>query len=932
LLDRYVAVDLETTGLNPGLDSIIEVGLVKVSGREIIDTFHTLVMPAVKLPFFVQKLTGIEERMLEGAPWIDSIRGHIAAFIEGENLLGHNAGFDVGFIESALGRPINNPIYDTLELSRIMMPSAKSYRLMQLCKAAGLRTEAIHRAMEDAMAVIKLFEYLSNSVCGLDGHLIVYLESLLKKAGSPWGGLLSGYAGISLGNHFLHRVRENYNQDQSSIYENSEPWGYVAPEEVRRFTSLDGALSRNLPSYEYRPQQEEMACEVARAFNEKKFLLVEAGTGTGKSISYLLPSLLWVAGGGPRVVISTRTINLQDQLWFKDIPQLMRCLGVNVKTVLAKGRSNYLCRRRWDSALSEGLWSDQEARFYARVLVWVNETKSGDKVELNLNHQEEEAWQNICAESENCMGFRCRHFSGSCFVVRARREAESSGLVITNHALLFSDIKTGNMVLPSYGPLIIDEAHHLEDAATEQLGRQVSRSDIRRWLQSAARIVLKSWEVIPPTDSERWMHSLISLREEINGLRMTSEEFFSLLKSYIYRQVPLNEGEHHTFRIKNDYFCGDTPGLPWGEFENLIYRIKTVISGFRKITVLMQAWELENDSWGDRLKDFLTLTGKGEELLDNLQFVFRCSNDSFVYWISVYGQGDWYSLSMSSSPVRVGELLYDSLFSGKESVIMTSATLTTNGSFDFFAERVGIDRVSVAKVVKKNIESPFLYESQSLLCVVNDLPLQGAGADRLYAKRISSSLEELILAVGGKTLVLFTSHRVLREVYGIVKASMEDKDIAVLGHNMDGNRSRLVEEFMRTERAVLMGSASFWEGIDIPGEALTSVIIVKLPFPSPSSPVIEARVEDLEQNGRSSFYEYYLPLAVIRFKQGFGRLIRSESDRGVVVVLDRRIIEKGYGKQFLNSLPVEGHFRGDTRGVANKIQHWMNSSTGRGDL
>jgi len=926
LLDRYVAIDLETTGLNPDLDSIIEVGLVKVSGGEIIDTLHTLVLPPVKLPLFIKRLTGIQDHMLEDAPRIDSIRGHIAAFIEGENLLGHNAGFDVGFVESALGRVIGNPIYDTLELSRVIMPSAKSYRLAQLCKVAGIKTEAIHRALEDAMAVIKLFDHLSRSVCGLDGHSIAYLESLLKKARSPWGVMLSGYTGISLGDHFYQRGRENYNQDQYRVYENSEPWGHVAPEEIRGIISSGGALSRSLPLYEYRPQQEEMACEVARAFNEKKLLMVEAGTGTGKSISYLLPSLLWVAGGGPRVVISTKTVNLQDQLWFKDIPQLMRCLGLNVKSVLAKGRSNYLCRRRWDSILSEGLWTEQEARFYARVLVWVNETKSGDKVDLNLTHQEEEAWHNICAESENCMGFRCRHFSGQCFVSRSRREAESSGLIITNHALLFSDIKTGNMVLPTYGPLIIDEAHHLEDVATEQLGRQVSRSDLRRWLSRSARTVLKSWETVPPTDSDRWMQNLISMREEINGLRTISEEFFTLLKSYICGKGVLNEGEHQTFRIKSDTFCGDIPGVPWGEFENLIFRIKTVIGGLRKIIGLIQTWELENDSWGDKLKDFVVLAGKGEELLDNLQFIFRCNDDSFVYWISVSGQGEWYSLSMSSSPVRVGELLYDSLFSGKESVVMTSATLTTNGSFDFFTERVGIERVAGLKVVKKNIESPFSYDRQSLLCVVNDLPLQGAGADRIYIKQISSALEKLILAVGGKTLVLFTSHRVLREVYGLVKAAIEDKDIAVLGHNMDGNRSRLVEEFKRTERAVLMGSASFWEGIDIPGEALTSVIIVKLPFPSPSSPVIEARVEDLEQNGRSSFYEYYLPMAVIRFKQGFGRLIRSESDRGVVVVLDRRVIEKGYGRQFLNSLPVEGHYKGDTVDVAKKIQKWMNNT------
>ncbi|MHB8157030.1 MAG: ATP-dependent DNA helicase, partial [Desulfocucumaceae bacterium] len=309
-------------------------------------------------------------------------------------------------------------------------------------------------------------------------------------------------------------------------------------------------------------------------------------------------------------------------------------------------------------------------------------------------------------------------------------------------------------------------------------------------------------------------------------------------------------------------------------------------------------------------------------------FIYNCSDDSFVYWITIGGQGEGFFATLSAAPVRVGELLYDRLYSSAGPVIMTSATLTTNGSFDFFAERAGVSRVADIKVIKKSIESPFVYERQSLLCLINNLPVQGQEADRKYIKNIGGALEELIITLGGKALVLFTSHKVLREVYSQLKEGLEEKGISTLGHNIDGNRSRMVEEFIRLDRAVLMGSASFWEGVDIPGDSLTSVVIVKLPFPSPSAPVIEARMEDLAAVGRSAFKEYYLPMAVIRFKQGFGRLIRTEKDRGVVVVLDRRIVDKGYGRQFLHSLPLKDSFRGDLDSVKEKIDQWVNGDDG----
>lgn len=921
-MERYVALDLETTGLNPEWDAIIEIGVIKVENGQVVDSLHSLVRPEKKIPLRIKKLTGIDEEMLAGAPRFAQLEEAVLSFIEGENILGHCIGFDMGFMESSLGKVLPNRRYDTLELARTLIPSASSHSLPDLCSRLGFDT-SFHRAMEDARAVIFLYEHLAESLRRLDGNVLTYLSALFEKAGSQWGGVVSGFGGIGGGLQLFDQYFTPGSEEGREFYRRSAVRGYVDPEEVRGILSGDGVLAKGMPSYESRHGQVEMAVEVARTFNEDRFLLAEAGTGTGKSLAYLVPALIWAAGGGPRVVIATKTINLQDQLWYRDIPMVKECLGIDVKTALAKGRSNYLCLRKWAASLAEGRWTGPEALFYARILVWANETLSGDKIEINLSFQEEEMWINICADSDSCMGSGCRYYPGRCFVARAKREAEASGVIVTNHALLFSDIKTGNMVLPAFGPLVIDEAHHLEDAATEQLGKHVSRGDMRRWLNSSGRLVAKSWETAPPSDQDIWMNCLVSLREEISRLRTTAEEFFAAAGSFVLRERSSAGGEHHSHRIKSGEISGDGYGLPWGELSNLIFRTRTVLEGLRKITGLLSGWAVENESWSEKAKDYIQAVSSGEEMLDCLEFVYGYSDQSFVYWISVSGQGEWRHVSLNASPVRVGELLYDRLYSCAGPVVMTSATLTTNGSFDYFAERVGIDRVAAVKVAKSTIESPFEYERQALLCLVNSLPLQGQEAGRKYLLETGAALEELVMELGGKTLVLFTSHRVLREVYGTIKPSLEEKGISVLGHNIDGNRSRLVEEFVRLENSVLMGTASFWEGIDIPGESLSSVIMVKLPFPSPAAPVIEARMEDLETSGRSSFNDYYLPMAVIRFKQGFGRLIRTEQDRGVVVVLDRRVAEKGYGRHFLGSLPLKSHFRGDLPAVRNKIAEWL---------
>lgn len=926
MLARYVAMDLETTGLDPARDRIIEIGLVKVENGRITDTFQSLIRPHCRLPVKIKRLTGLDDALLATAPDISEILPLVAKFIEGENLLGHNIEFDFRFLEAAMGCPLFNPVYDTLELSRYLLPTAAGYRLSDLCGNLGITVEGCHRAYQDAMAASELYQRLVKILEELDGKTMAFFAALLSRTGSRWGSLVGSVAtgsawhktSFTRSSSVANRIAAHY---RTQIGEE----GYVDPDRAAEYLGPNSILNQALPDYEVRTQQMDMAREVARAFNENRLLLVEAGTGTGKSMAYLVPAILWAASGGPRVVVSTRTINLQEQLLGKDIPLLLKSLKPRIEVALAKGRQNYICWRKWQGIITERSWLPREASFYAKILVWLTTTLQGDRVELNLTGPEQEFWLLICGDSDSCLGPRCRWHAGDCFVARARRKAEAANLIITNHALLFADIKADNRVIPTYGPLIIDEAHHLEDAATEQLGSAVSRVVVGRWLSGVGKAITRLWDVAPPAQDHRWREILARCREERISTRQAAELFFNLLYAAC-APGEFVDGLKASRRLTRDMLYAGTYSLPLAEHSNLLLRLRSLRDILQQIYDLLLSWAAFDDVWESRAADFEYLCKVGEDLIGDIEFNFSCEHENFVYWVEVSGEGEAAFCTLHSAPVRVGELIYKSLFKDKGPVVMTSATLSVNYSFEYYVDRAGLGLVDRDRLMIKQVESPFEYEKQSLLCAVRGLPGQGERPDEDYIKMLVQIVKDFVAVTGGRTLILFTSHRVLRETYHKLKPLLEELDICLLGHNIDGGRFRLVEEFKKTERAVLLGAASFWEGVDIPGEALSCVIIVKLPFVAPSVPVIESRMEEIERKGGNSFYNFSLPQAVIRFKQGFGRLIRNEKDRGAVIILDNRVLEKRYGRHFFASLPVKNHFRGNPAEVLRELGLWLKGS------
>lgn len=930
---NYVVCDLETTGLNPISDRIIEIGLVRIQQGQIADKYHALVNPGMVLPLRIKRLTGLDDEVLVNAPPISEVINDVVDYIGNSSIVGHNIRFDLDFLSAAHGLPLDNPHYDTIELARLLVPDALGYRLESLCAGLGISFDGSHRALKDAMATATLMVVLLEKLRSLDPGVLIQLNRLLHDARSAWNVPVSNYIKEFLKEFpdrkitrasYLHYNDKNDNQSPRFIGAPPAERLILTQNEVVSLLKKDGLMSDVLPEYEYRPQQEAMVCEITRALNEGKFLLMEAGTGVGKTIAYLIPAILWSIKNKERVLVATHTINLQEQLWLKDIPMLTKMIREPFHAALVKGRQNYICLRRWFNVLT-GMHQPDEAAFFARVLLWLNITETGDRGELNTNPTENEIWLTICGEADGCLGLRCP-YQKDCFVNRARRNAENADLIITNHSLLFSDIKADNRVLPSFGPLIVDEAHHIEESATTHLGVQINRKTFNRWLWSAGKDLAKLAEKAPPTDGVKWFE-LIKIAQEtrlelLEGFRRFFESLYdvNLGQEYAYNNISLR------LPLANEY---QGPLLENG--EKCVQLLRRFADEIKDCAALMEIWSITDEAWAGEQRDVSGLSVAGVTWAEDLCFILQCSNQRSVYWvdIEVNARATGRNCSLNAAPIDVGTLLFDLLFKNKDTVILTSATLTVNRGFSHIIDRTGLKYLNEERILKASFDSPFSYDHKVMLCINRDLPVQGAVDDDIYLDKIKNALYKFILAAGGRTLVLFTSHRILREAYRRLKPLLEPHDICLLGHGIDGSRSRLLGEFKAGGRLVLFGSLSFWEGIDVPGEALTCVIIVKLPFSSPAQPIIEARLEDLASRGQDGFRLLSIPQAIIRFKQGFGRLIRSSRDDGCVVVLDGRLLSRNYGRQFLVSLPIKRHLRGDVDFIAKKIYAWLKDNRDR---
>ena len=628
-----------------------------------------------------------------------------------------------------------------------------------------------------------------------------------------------------------------------------------------------GLFARLHPDYEYRPGQVAMAEAVADALANKHHLLVEAGTGTGKTLAYLVPAI----ATGKRVIISTGTKNLQEQLFNKDIPFLHKAFPNRFKAMYLKGRSNYLCLLRLKRAESQPVLSGlEEVEYFDLVRNWAYKSATGDRAELAELPDNVSFWRHIDARSDICIGQKCPDYD-ACYITKARQQALDSQIIIVNHHLFFADLalrdKEWGQVLPDYGAVIFDEAHQIEDIAAQYFGASVSNYQLDDLLNDISRLA------IADVDSAREI-TKVSAR-----LAKHAEYFWmTFLGGEAGFTISTFNGEGR-FVIRPQMFVrknrnGQEDVTPAGErFRNLrqaLDRLGAELNGVKEPPPEMEA-----------------ILRRVEQVKFDLDFVVLNGDDSFVNWCERRGRG----VFLQATPIDASGILEDRMFSQIDSIVMTSATLTTANSFGFIRKRLGID-----KAAELIAESNYDYQKQSLLYLPPKMP---DPRDNNFTDAAANEIVKLLNASQGRAFVLCTSNSQMKALRDLVEYQIE---FPVLMQG-EGSRSGILDRFRATPNAVLFATASFWQGVDVRGEALSCVIIDKLPFAVPSDPVVAARQRYLDNHGGNSFADYSVPAAVITLKQGIGRLIRSATDRGVLSILDPRIVTKGYGQNFLKSLP-----------------------------
>ncbi len=966
LEDVWVALDIECTGLSPDNDEVIEVGAVRFQGQRVLDTFQSLVNPYRRLSEFIKRYTGITQEEVDTAPTFSAVASRLASFIGRAPVVGHNVGFDLGFLGKK-GLRLANPRCDTWDLAFVLLPSQPEYSLARLASSQGISHPRPHRALEDAQVTRELFLKLASMALELDAYTLAEMQRLAARSSWVLSYLLRGMdapmrrprpasgqpsaaqeaaspslATVESANMGVASARSGQAEpsgpmsitglDILALGKRLHHWRPLRPNQQVRKLDADfvasllragSPLAAAMPGFEERPQQVEMALKVAEALNESKRLIVEAGTGVGKSLAYLLPAALYALQNNKRVVISTNTINLQEQLLHKDMPVLVKALmGVkglpvqDLRYTQLKGRANYLCLRRWSRLrASEGL-TEHEARLLAKTLVWLKTTTTGDRSELNLSGGDVAApWDRVSAQGK----LECMTAGGPCFVRAARERAAAAHLVIVNHALLLSDIVAGGAIVPEYDALIIDEAHHLEDEATRQLGFELGHTSFDEHIQALtgdhgllqeAISAFRGSSASPGrrTAVEKLVADTMAL---LPGVRDRVASLFAALASLASASAGNGVEDSQDLRITQ----GTRSQPEWSQLEVTWENADLALSELGKaLTDLYSSLEGLEDAglieYEALLEEIAGAVQTNAELRQKLKEFIPNPKPGMVYWVTRPANAS-HVVTLHAAPLDVARYLDELLFSQKECMVLTSATLSTNGSFRHVCQRVGFNEAE-----ELLLGSPFDYPRAALLCVPDDMPEPSSMA---YQGAVQRAVVDAAVAAGGRTMALFTSYSALNATAQAVRSELQARGISVLAQGSDGSPQQLVRSFLENPRSVLLGTASFWEGVDLAGECLQVLLVARLPFSVPTEPVFAARSELFED----PFNQYAVPQAVLRLRQGFGRLIRTKTDRGVAIILDRRITSRRYGKMFLDSLPPCTFRACNLRQLPQEVARWL---------
>ena len=627
-------------------------------------------------------------------------------------------------------------------------------------------------------------------------------------------------------------------------------------DKIEQILSPGGAIAANHPLYEHRPGQIRMAQAVVDAIDNGRHLCVEAGTGTGKTLAYLLPVIF----SNKRVVISTATKNLQEQLFSKDIPFLEKALGRKFSVCYMKGRSNYLCWNKLEQIEGEAyLFSPHDPEYLRMIKKWAQRTNTGDRAELAEIPEDIQLWHYLDARRETCTGQKCRNFD-ACFVTRVRQQALQSDIIIVNHHLFFADLalRQGDFgsVLPDYSILVFDEAHELEDVATQYFGVMISNYRIEELARDTERVLAETGT------------SSSFLAGQIQKLMERSKDFFDAFQNREGRYVlqPLGPGSAVRRGVRG---------------------MDTISDGYRALRAQLGVIRTGLESLPVQSDSIEALARRSTELEGDLAVILESDSKEHVFWCEIRGRG----IFLWASPINISAIMRERLFSQVDTAILTSATLSTGGNFLFAKSRLGLEQAD-----ELIVPSHFDFASQSILYVPRNIP---EPREEGWVRQACTELQTILEASKGRAFLLFTSYSQMEQVYDILERRLRFP-MLIQGEK---SKSALLEEFRNTPNAVLFATSSFWQGVDVQGEQLSCVVIDKLPFSVPSDPVVAARIAQINDSGGNAFYDYQIPTATILLKQGMGRVIRSKTDRGILALLDKRILTKSYGRMFLRSLP-----------------------------
>jgi len=699
-------------------------------------------------------------------------------------------------------------------------------------------------------------------------------------------------------------------------------------EELSAHFLSGGSFAKHLPQYEYRKPQVEMLKSVVTAFNEDKIAIIEAGTGTGKSLAYLVPAVFWSIKNKERVVVSTHTINLQEQLIEKDIPVLKKCCGVDFKSVLVKGRNNYICLRKVYNLRTEGgtLIEDKDRQQLNDLSEWAVKTRDGSKADLNFVPQDD-AWEAIQSEADQCTRLKCR-FYDDCFFYIARKNAASADVLVVNHYLLMADLALRKemkgydtvAILPPFKKIIIDEAHRLEAVATANLGYTISklriikllgrllnlkdnRKGLLQYLKNKLRDVSSIHDKSIATKITDIINTeILDARQRLyDTVQVIFDDISNTVSNYVVSEgLQKNRDEEIKLRVTTSFISTDlwqdvietglkTLSVDILKFASLLKLLEDEIGGLSKTS---------QDVLSSVLIDISSCKMRLRLAANDLVF-FITTNERVCKWMEVKRYRENPAVRFCAAPLSISEDLKACLYDNYNTIILTSATLAINKNFKFFKDDIGLHQTPEGRLSELILDSPFDFKRQVIIGIPTDISEPNESG---YTSALEENILKTVEITEGRALILFTSYSLLDNLYKKLEPQITRLGYTCLKQGMD-NRHSLLETFKKDKTSVLFATDSFWEGIDVKGDALECVILTRLPFKVPTEPIIEARAEAIERAGGDAFYNYSVPMAVIKFKQGFGRLIRSRDDRGVVIIFDSRVATKRYGKIFLQSLP-----------------------------